>query len=134
AHIEAMDAVELHLYMLNYYSRSIRKSTSPEVILRAAEGDKDAQKQFLKMAKLGDAKRLRSIRRLLALDAVTLKSSVLEILRGWYEEVFREQEAQILPILQRDADAKCALKSTVAPGRFIELATNGFEYIPEPFT
>ncbi len=134
AHIEAMDALELHLYMLGYYSHSIRKSTSPEVILRAAEGDKDAQKQFLKMGKLGDAKRQRMIRRLLTLDAVTLKSGVLEVLRRWYDEIFREQESQILPILQRDADAKCALKSSVAPGRFIEQATNGFEYIPEPFT
>src|SRR5207302_325016 len=75
AYIEAMDALELHLYMLGYYSHSIRKSTSPEVILRAAEGDKDAQKQFLRAGKLGGQ---RMMRRLLALDAPTLKSSVLE--------------------------------------------------------
>jgi DNA-binding transcriptional ArsR family regulator len=134
SHIEKMEASELHLYLLGYYARPIRKSTTPEVILRAAEGDKDAQKQFLKVGKPGDASWQRAMRRLLALDAVTIKSTVLEVLHRWYEEVFREQEAQILPILQRDADAKCALKSSVAPGRFIELATNGFEYIPEPFT
>ncbi len=134
AHIEAMDALELHLYMLGYYSHSIGKFTSSEVALRAAKGDKDAQKQFLRAVKLGDVKRLRSTRRLLTLDAASLKSSVLEVLRRWYDEIFREQEAQILPILQRDADTKCELKSSVAPGRFIELATNGFEYIPEPFT
>lgn len=134
AHIEAMDALELHLYLLGYYSRSIRKATSPEVILRAAEGDKDAQKQFLKTGKLGDAKRQRAIRWLLTCEGVTLKSNILEVLHRWYEEIFREREAQILPILQRDADAKCAFKGNVAPGRFIELATNGMEYIPEPFT
>lgn len=134
AHIEAMDASELRLYMLGYYSHSMRKSTSPEVILRAAEGDKVAQKQFLKTMKPGDTKLQRVVRRLLVLDAASLKSSVLEVLRRLYDEIFREQESQILPILRRDADAKCALKNSVAPGRFIEMATNGFEYIPEPFT
>lgn len=134
AHIEKMDALELYLYMLGYYSHSMRKSTPPEVILRAAEGDNAAQKQFLKTVKLGNAKLQRVIRRLLTLDAASLKSSVLEVLRRWYDEIFREEESQILPILQRDADAKCALKGSVAPGRFIEMATNGFEYIPEPST
>jgi DNA-binding transcriptional ArsR family regulator len=134
AHIEAMEALELRLYMLGYYVRSIRKSVPPEVILRAAEGDSVAQKQFLKMGRPGDTRWQRAMRQLLALDAATTKSTVLDVLRRWYEEVFHELEPQALPILHRDADVKCELKRTVAPGRFIELATNGFEYIPEPFT
>jgi len=134
AHIEAMDALELYLYTLGYYDRSMRKQVAPEIILQAAEGDSAAQKRFLKLGQPGDASWQRATRQLLSLDAATLKSTVLEVLKRWYEEVFREQELHVLPILQRDAEAKRALKQMLAPERFIEVATNGFEYIPEPFT
>jgi len=134
AYIEAMDALELRLYMLGYYDRSMRKLVSPETILQAAEGDSAAQKRFLKLGQPGDASWQRATQQQLSLDATTMKSTVLEVLRRWYDEVFREQEPLVLPILQRDAEAKQALKRTLAPERFIEVATNGFEYVPEPFT
>jgi DNA-binding transcriptional ArsR family regulator len=129
-----MEPSELLLYLLGYYDRNIRRLVSPEIILRAAEGEVAAQKQFLKMGQPGDAAWQRATRQLLSLDVATLKSTVLEVLRRWYEEVFREQEPQVLPILRRDAEAKRVLKRTLTPERFIEVATNGFEYIPEPFT
>ncbi len=37
-----------------------------------------------------------------------------------------------MPILQRDAEAKRAMKQTMSFERLIETATNGLEYVPEP--
>jgi DNA-binding transcriptional ArsR family regulator len=68
---------------------------------------------------------------LFTLDLETTKTTLLSILQRWYDQVFRGQEQQILPILERDAGAKEALKSTLTPAQLVETATNGLEYVPE---
>jgi DNA-binding transcriptional ArsR family regulator len=60
-----------------------------------------------------------------------MKERLLAFLWDWYERVFRLQEAQIRPILERDVEAKRTLQAMVSPERFIELATNGLIYGPE---
>jgi DNA-binding transcriptional ArsR family regulator len=132
ARVEAMDAGDLRLTVLDYYSLEMRRKTAPDVILRAAEGDVKAQKQFLKSATSDKSSRQRSLRLIFSLDAETMKSRMLETMQLWYDEIYREHEAQVLPILLRDAEASQALKQTVSPARLIELVTNGFEYVPEP--
>lgn len=134
AQVESLDAFEIRLYTLGYYERDTHRVIAPEAIRRAADGDKEAQKQFLKASLLEKSPGREIMRRLLALDAETEKQQLLEVLRLGYGEIFCEQEAHILPILQRDAEAKRVLQQTIGPDRFIELATNGMEYIPEPFT
>ncbi len=129
--IEATDPLELRLHMLGYYVRQHRRATSPEVILQAAQGDTDAQKRLLKTSFPDDTSWQRTLRWLLSLEPAATKSLLLDIFHGWYEEVFREQEQQILPILARDVEAKLALKPTVSPEQLIEIAT-GWEYVPEP--
>ncbi|HEX6110246.1 MAG TPA: helix-turn-helix domain-containing protein [Ktedonobacteraceae bacterium] len=130
-HIEAIDPLELRLHMLGYYVRQHRRSTLPEIILQAAQGDIEAQKKLFKTSFPDDADWQRTLRWLLSLEQVATKNLLLDILRGWYDEVFREQEAQIMPILARDIEAKLALKPTVSAEQLIEIAT-GWEYVPEP--
>jgi DNA-binding transcriptional ArsR family regulator len=132
ARVGAMDAFDLRLTMLGYYSLDLRRKIAPDAILRAAEGDVKAQKQFLKTATSEKSSRQRSLRLIFTLDAETMKTHMLEIMRLWYNEVYREHEAQVLPILLRDAEAKRALKPTMPPECVIEQATTGFEYVPEP--
>src|SRR5438132_10503053 len=48
AHIEALDPFEVRLHLLGYYQRSFRRTTPLDIILQAAEGDQEAQRQFLK--------------------------------------------------------------------------------------
>src|SRR6266567_1052674 len=105
AHIEALDPFEVRLHLFGYYQRSFRRTTPLDIILQAAEDDQEAQRQFLKTSFRDDA--------------------------DW-QEVFRDQEQQILPILERDAEAKRALKQTMTVERLVETATNGLEYVPEP--
>lgn len=131
AMIEAIDPLELRLHMLGYYVRQHRRATPSEVILQAAQGDTEAQKRLLKTSFPDDVHWQRTLRWLLSLEPTATKSLLLDIFHSWYDEVFREQEPQVLPIMARDAEAKLALKPTVSPEQLIEIAT-GWEYVPEP--
>ena len=130
-HIETIDPLELRLNMLGYYVRQHRRDTPSEIILQAAQGDIEAQRKLLKTSFPDDAEWQRTLRWLLSLEPVATKTLLLDILHGWYDEVFREQEPQVMPILARDVEAKLALKPTVSAEQLIEIAT-GWEYVPEP--
>jgi DNA-binding transcriptional ArsR family regulator len=130
-YLEATDAFELRLHLWGYYVREHRRVTPPETIYAAAQGDSEAQKELLKSSFPDDADWQKTLRWLLALDITATKKMLLDILRRWYDEVFREQEPTILPILARDVEAKRALMSTMSPEQLIEACT-GWEYMPEP--
>jgi DNA-binding transcriptional ArsR family regulator len=129
--VEATDPLELRLHMLGYYVRHHHRTTSHEIILQAAQGDIEAQKRLLNTSFPDDAQMQTTLRRVLSLEPAATKSLLLDIFQGWYNEVFREQEPLILPILACDAETKLALKPTVSTEQLIEIAT-GFEYVPEP--
>ncbi len=131
AFLQATDPLELRLHMLGYYLREHRRATPPDVIYAAAQGDTEAQKKLLRTSFPDDTDWQRTLRWLMPQDAAAMKERILEIARSWYEEVFREQEAYILPILARDVEAKRALQSTLSPEQLIEVCT-GWEYVPEP--
>jgi DNA-binding transcriptional ArsR family regulator len=131
AHIEAIDPLDLRLHMLGYYVRQHRRVTSPEIIFQAAQGDFEAQRKLFKTSFPDDAQWQRTLRWLLSLEQVATKNLLLEIFQGWYDEVFRDQEPYIMPILARDVEAKLALKLTHSTEQLIEMAT-GWEYVPEP--
>ncbi len=130
--IGEMDALDIRLYLIGYYQRKFRRNTPLDVILQAAEGDEEAQRQFLATSFPDDYDWQESLHAILTQDMYETKKHLLAFFHNWYHEVFREQEAQILPILQRDLEAKRAFLPTVSTERFIELATNGVEYVPEP--
>ena len=131
-HVRASDPLELRLHMIGYYQRGSRRTTPLDVILQAAEGDIEAQRQFLKTSFREDSGWQEKVRYIFSIDPETMKSSFLDSFSSWYELAFCELEQQVLPILQRDAAAKQALKSTMPVDRLIEMATNGLEYVPEP--
>ena len=131
AHIEAIDPLEIRLHMLGYYIRQHCRVTPPEIIFQAAQGDIEAQRKLLKTSFPDDAQWQRTLRWLLSLEQLATKNLLLEIFHGWYDEVFREQESYIMPILARDVEAKLALKLTHSAEQLIEMAT-GWEYVPEP--
>ena len=129
--VEATDPLELRLHMLGYYVRQHRRTTSHEIILQAAQGDIEAQKKLLKTSSPDDTHWQTTLRWVLSLEPAAMKSLLLDIFLGWYDEVFRELEPQILSILACDAETKLALRPTVSAEQLIEIAT-GFEYVPEP--
>jgi len=132
AHIEALDPFELRLHLFGYYQRRSRRTTPLDIILQAAEGDQEAQRQFLKTSFPDDANWQEALRKFFSMDTETTKARLLHILKRWYDRVFCYQEQQILPILERDAEAKRAMKQTMTVERLVETATSGLEYVPEP--
>ena len=131
AYLETIDPLELRLHLLGYYMYQHRRMTPLEVIYAAAQGDGEAQSNLLRTSFPEDARWQRTLHWILSLDAATVKERLLNIVKGWYDEVFHEQEPQILPILAGDVEAKRALQSTHSPEQLIEMCT-GWEYVPEP--
>jgi len=131
ANVAATDAFELRLHIIGYYRRGFRRSTPLDIILAAAEGDMDAQKQFIKMASRDEGDWSSELRYIFSIDAEEMKKTLLYILQNWYERVFRDYEQQWLPILERDAEVKRAMVATMPLERLIETATNGLLYEPE---
>ena len=129
--LEQTDPLEIRLHLLGYYVREHRRVTPPEIIFQAAQGENAAQKHLLKTSFPNDADWQKTLRWLLALDIEATKQVIIDILRRWYDEVFRQQEPQILPVLVRDAEAKRALQASMSAEQLIEAAT-GWEYVPEP--
>jgi DNA-binding transcriptional ArsR family regulator len=132
AQVAATEPLELRLHLIGYYQRKFRRSMPLDVIVQAAEGDPEAQRQYLKtsFSEEGDWQEL--LHYLFTSDPEETKNRILDILQRWYERAFRDYEPQLLPILQRDAEAKRAMKQTMSFERFIETATNGIVYVPEP--
>src|SRR3989442_3465784 len=104
AYVAATDPLDLRLNLIGYYRRDFRRKTPLDVILRAAEGDAEAQKQYLKTSfpEEGDWREL--LHRLFSQDAEETKANLLDILQRWYEPGFRDYQPQLMPILQRDAE------------------------------
>ena len=115
AYLETIDALDLRLQ-----------------IFQAAQGDEDAQHQYMTMLAGRDDERKEYAEYLFKTDAETIKETLLDILQQWYEQVFQTLELQIRPILERDAAAKNAQKTLMTPERLVEYATNGIEYVAEP--
>lgn len=133
SHLKAVEASELLLRLVGYYLRPFRRATVPDVILKAVEGDLQAQRDFLNTSFPDDLQWQEALQQLLSSDAETTKERLLGIFQRWYDEVFRDQEAQLAPILARDAKAKRLLKQSVSARELIDMATRGFDYVPEPY-
>ncbi len=129
--LEQTDALEVRLHLLGYYTRAHRRVTPPNVIYQAAQGNIEAQQHLRKTSFPSDTDWQKTVRWLLTLDTEATKRVLVDILQRWYEEVFRQQESHILPILMRDSETKRALQVNMSAEQMIEAAT-GWEYLPEP--
>jgi DNA-binding transcriptional ArsR family regulator len=136
AYLEGLEPMQIYLYLLGYHLRHFRRATPPEVMRAAAGGDADARRRFLKTSYPDDTRWQAALRRLLSLSPEEAKTETLEILHRWQAEVFSTHEAEVMPILARDAEAKRALMQGGPPRgnpeSVIAAAASGFEYAPEP--
>src|SRR5258708_3683117 len=131
-YLGTIEPLELRLHLLGYYQRSVRRIIPRDIIFQAAQGDSVAQGQYLQIPTSEDNDQQVYARHLFATDPAITKTTLLTILHQWYDRVFRTFEREVLPILERDAEAKRALQFTTTPERLIEIATNGLAYLPEP--
>jgi DNA-binding transcriptional ArsR family regulator len=129
ARLEATEPLELLLHLLGYYVVG-QQVAEPEVMYRAANGDRAAAEEFLRAASDWDGKQ-DPIERLLTLGADAVKERLVEVVPAWYEHVFRSLAGEAMAAIERDARAKRLLARSLPPEQLIERVTPGLRYSPE---
>ncbi|WDF05594.1 MULTISPECIES: ArsR/SmtB family transcription factor [Shouchella] len=65
-------------------------------------------------------------------DASQLRQHLIAVLSQWYEQVIKENVEEVEQILETDYEAKVKMKEQLSPETFVQWATGGIQYKPEP--
>jgi DNA-binding transcriptional ArsR family regulator len=129
-HLSAQPAREIYLHLLGYYMGSHRPIAA-ERIEAAAEGDEEAQREFLDSGKeWADWELIYTD--LFRLGADEVARRILHILPRWYEEAFLPFRDEAMAAIDADAALKQEMLRTTPPERMIELLSSGYRYVPGP--
>ena len=132
AHLRETDPDEIKLHLVQFYSREVRRMTPPAVIRAAIAGDPDARREFLRTSWPEWETWATYLGALLDEDGEAFKGELIDILSAWSERVWKPESLTILPIIDRDAEAKRDLLRELPLDRFVTTATNGVEFAPRP--
>ncbi|WP_404456884.1 ArsR family transcriptional regulator (plasmid) [Virgibacillus necropolis] len=61
-----------------------------------------------------------------------LKNHLIEVMSGWYKAVVEPEKEKLQSILSRDKNSKEKMIEKLEPEQFVEWATDGISYPPEP--
>lgn len=131
-HLRATDAIELKLHLVQFYARDTRRLTPSATIRAAVAGDPDARAEFLRTSHPDYEPWTAYLRAVLEADETWLKDEMIAVLETWAERVWKPESLTILPILERDAEAKRELQRDLPLDQFVTTATNGVEFSPRP--
>jgi DNA-binding transcriptional ArsR family regulator len=129
--LERQDPAEVHLRLVGGGVRYCERATSAEVMRAAVAGDPAARREFLRTSSPEDARWQAAMRYLLAQPSRALHADLIEILRRWYDAVYRAQEATLSRPIDCDATNRRAQVTHESPLEVVRAATPGFEYVPE---
>ena len=71
------------------------------------------------------------VREVVSTDAGEVRDRLVGLLRGFYEKVYVQEEALVLPLLHTDLRAKEALAEVMPAAELVERATGGFTIGPD---
>lgn len=131
-HLRRTDADEIRLHLVQFYARDIRRLTPPATIRAAVGGDAEAKAEFLRTSYPEWEPWTDYLRAILDTDPEGLKKELIVIIEQWADRVVKPELLTIMPILERDADAKRDLARDLPLDQFITTATNGVEFAPRP--
>lgn len=120
--IRAMDPVELRSLMLQNAGIRPSRGYDPELIARVAKGNVEGIDELF----AGDSHAAKALPWIGAPPAET-QTTIVEVLERLDTEVLPHSSAPY-DVLERDANEKRALATTMAPDRLIETATNGVAF------
>ncbi|MEK3906358.1 winged helix-turn-helix domain-containing protein [Oceanobacillus sp. FSL K6-0127] len=66
------------------------------------------------------------------MEQMQLKKHLVEVMTDWYKQVIENDPEQLEKILQADVAAKKKMEVKMDPEEFVEWATAGITYLPEP--
>ena len=131
-HLRQTDPDEIRLHIVQFYAREIRRMTPPAVIRAAVAGDAESRDEFLRTSYPEWEHWTDYLRRALAIEGAAFRDELIAVLSEWYERVWQPESLTIMPILERDVDAKRDLQRDLPVDQFITTATNGVEFAPRP--
>lgn len=131
-YVTTLAPLQLRLALLGYHSLPPERVAPQELLFLAAQGDEAALRDVAVLHFPDDPVRSAALYDLLAVEPDETRARLVAIMRRWYDEVFREHESQIVPILERDAHATRTLGRTLAVAELVETVTNGIEFQPWP--
>lgn len=130
-HLATTDPVEIRLHLLGYYGG--HNLTEPETLRRAAEGDAGAVGEVLDAySEYIDPEKCAKAEAVLGTDPAEGKRALLEVLTGWYEEVWPQLAPADPTLAERDAEAKRELVKSVPPEQVVERLAPGIQWTPGP--
>ena len=131
-HLRNTDADEIRLHLVQFYARETRRMTPPAVIRAAVGGDEEAKQEFLRSSYPEWEPWTEYLRNILEADAEEFRTELIAVLTEWAERVWKPEALTIMPIIERDAEAKRELQRDLPMDQFITTATNGVEFVPRP--
>ncbi|TLS37187.1 ArsR/SmtB family transcription factor [Pseudalkalibacillus caeni] len=66
------------------------------------------------------------------IDPGKLKNHLIAVMTAWYKEFIEPNADALLSYLENDTEAKQKMKGKMGPEEFVEWATGGITYLPEP--
>jgi DNA-binding transcriptional ArsR family regulator len=132
SHFGAIPPLHVRRTLLGYHALPPQRMASPELLYQAAQGDEAAIREVASTHFPADPARAGALVELLVSGLETTRAHLLAIMQRFYDEVYRNLEATIQPILERDAQAARGLSRTLPLGQLVETVTNGIEFQPWP--
>lgn len=123
--LEQLTPHEIVLHVIGFYS-DLYSEQLEATIMAAVSGSRKARPAAARALATSMAERQETIAKLLATPPDDLKELILELISGWYEQVFARDEPTVRKVLAADARAKRTLTGT-DPERLILIAT-GIKY------
>lgn len=131
-HLAALPARELHLALVGATIRPFRRQTPAETMEAAIDGDPTARRSFLRTSFPEHPTWPAALEGLLSRSSLATKGLLLQVVKGWNERVFRHEGPALMAVAERDAAEKGALAADLTATALIDLATRGWDYVPEP--
>jgi DNA-binding transcriptional ArsR family regulator len=131
-HLRQTDPNEIRLHLVQFYDRDTRRATPSSVIRAAVAGDSAARDEFLSTSHPEWEPWTAYLTRVLDQDPEDYKAELVAVLEEWAERVWKPEALTIMPIIERDADAKRELLRELPLDTFVTTATNGVEFVPRP--
>lgn len=102
-----------------------------EVRRAAANGDKGAVQELMDYTKENPFFP-QYISFIATVESATLKGHLISVMTCWYSEVTEKEAERLQSILEYDYQAKREMLEKLSPEEFVQWATGGITYLPEP--
>lgn len=126
SYIQGLPTIELRFICIPFVG------DSHQITRKRAASEKGAAMKEMKELTSGNAFFPDYIEFICKTDVEHLKSHLIQVMTGWYKEIIEVELDQLNNMLQTDIEAKIRMEQKMHAEEFVEWATAGISYAPEP--